>query len=80
MFAALLPIVLPIIVQLIGLVIKHFVKDEALTREFEKFAELARKGNIQGIIERQKAEKRLGANEKKWQQIEAEEKAKGIKR
>lgn len=71
-----MPIVLaliPVLIQLAGLLIKHFVRDKELIAEFEMFSEKARHGNIKGIVERRRSEDRLLENEKKWAKIEDEE-------
>lgn len=76
---AILITLLPLLVELAGLIIKHFVKDEALVAQYEVFKEQCRADNIKGIIERRNSAKRLKANNDKLDQIEAEEKAKKLK-
>jgi hypothetical protein len=54
--------------------IEKRVNDKELKDQFRKFAELARKENIKSIVDRRDVENQLAAGDKKWKELEQQQK------
>lgn len=74
MIAALIPVILQLVMQIASWIINKKLNDDKLKAAFKDFSELARTENIKTILKRQSAEAQIDAANKKWDEIEKEEK------